>query len=80
MPSPNSCRQFYPGDELRSRRAPSNGYETHNLASPSHLAIGFANTLVNRLRLWKDDDGGGGQNIKNLTIQYTTDLGPLSSR
>jgi hypothetical protein len=54
--------------------------EAHNLASPSHLAIGFDSTLVNRLRLWKDDDGGGGQNIKNLTIQYTTDLGPLASR
>jgi hypothetical protein len=52
----------------------------NNVASPSHLAIGFDSSLVNRLRLWKDDDGGGGQNIKNLTIQYTTDLGPLETR
>src|SRR5688572_2301252 len=54
--------------------------EAFNEASPSHLAIGFDSTDVDRLRSWKDDDGGGGQNIKNLTIQYTTDTGLLSSR
>jgi hypothetical protein len=52
----------------------------NNTASPSHLAIGFTSTQVNRLRLWKDAYGGGGNNSKNLTIQYTTDSGPLSSR
>jgi hypothetical protein len=54
----------------------------NNIASPSHLAIGFASTPVSRLRLWKERYGGGGQNIKNLTIQYTTDdpSVPLSSR
>ncbi len=54
----------------------------NNIAAPSHLAIGFAATPVNRVRLWKEPNGGGGQNIKNLTIQYTTDnvSVPLSSR
>ena len=52
----------------------------NNVASPSHLAIGFTNTPVNRLRLWKQRDGGGGQNIKDLTIQYTTDSVQLSLR
>src|SRR5687767_12090891 len=41
--------------------------------SPAHLGVSFASTLVNRIRLWKDEDGGGGPNIKNLTIQYTVD-------
>ncbi len=50
------------------------------MASPSHLAIGFDSTAVNRLRLWKSAYGGGGNNSKNLTIQYTTDLGALQFR
>jgi hypothetical protein len=45
----------------------------NNTASPSHLAIGFASAPVHRIRLWKERQGGGGQNIKDLTIQYTTD-------
>ena len=52
----------------------------NNVASPSHLAIGFDTTPVNRLRLWKERFGGGGQNVKDLVISYTTDGGPLSSR
>ena len=37
---------------------------------------------VNRIRLWKDNNGGGGANYKNLVIRYTTDspTTPLSSR
>jgi len=52
----------------------------NNTASPSHLAIGFASSAVDRIRLWKSADGGGGNNSKNLTIQYTTDSGPLPGR
>lgn len=54
----------------------------YNIASPSHLAIGFAATPVNRVRLWKESNGGGGENSKNLTIQYTTTdpSVPLASR
>lgn len=54
----------------------------NSTASPSHLAIGFDSAPVDRIRLWKARDGGGGQNIKNLTIQYTTDPTgvPLASR
>ncbi len=52
----------------------------NNIASPSHLAIGFDSTTVNRLRLWKSAYGGGGWNSKNLTIQYSTGGGPLESR
>lgn len=54
-----------------------------NLENPSHLAIGFASTSVNRIRLWKDNASGYGfsPNIKDLTIQYTADTAvPLSSR
>src|SRR3954471_18285811 len=50
----------------------------NNTAIPSHLAIGFASSPVDRIRLWKDSYGGGGNNSKNLTIEYTTDGGPLS--
>ena len=41
----------------------------------AYLAVGFSPTTVNHIRLWKDDDGGGGPNIKNLTILYTTVAG-----
>jgi hypothetical protein len=55
--------------------------EAFNSAQPSYLAVGFSSTKVNRIRLWKDKFGGGGPDIKNLTIQFTTDDGfPLSSR
>lgn len=54
--------------------------ESYNIASPSHIAIGFDKTTVNRLRLWKDNDGGGGENIKNLKIEFTVDAGPLETR
>lgn len=54
--------------------------ESLNTAIPSYLAIGFAPTPVNRLRLFKTPEGGGGQNVKNLVIQYTTGSGALSSR
>ncbi|MEW6582775.1 MAG: hypothetical protein AB1416_08445 [Actinomycetota bacterium] len=54
--------------------------ESYNVVHPSYLAVGFANATVGRLRLWKQRDGGGGQLVKNLTIQYTTGTGPLSSR
>lgn len=55
--------------------------EAYNTNSPSYLAVGFASTSVNRIRLWKTPDGGGGQNSKDLVIDYTTDpSGPLSAR
>lgn len=55
--------------------------EMFNADSPSYLAVGFEGTDVNRIRLWKSSDGGGGANIKNIVIEYTTDAdGPLSSR
>jgi Ca2+-binding RTX toxin-like protein len=46
--------------------------EVGNVASPSYLAVFFDRTRVHRLRLWKLPDGGGGENVKNLVIQYTT--------
>ena len=54
--------------------------EAYNVTHPSYLAVGFAEANVGRLRLWKERNGGGGELIKNLTIQYTTGTGPLSSR
>ncbi len=55
--------------------------ESFNSAIPSYLAVGFfTTTAINRVRLWKNRDGGGGENIKNLTIEYSTDAGPLPSR
>ena len=38
----------------------------------NHLGIGFgAATDVHGLRMWKDDNGGGGANYKNLLILWT---------
>jgi len=54
--------------------------EANNVVHPSFLAVGFADAKVGRLRLWKESNGGGGQPIKNLTVQYTTGTGPLSTR
>jgi hypothetical protein len=44
----------------------------YNTSAPSYLAIAFAGTTVNRIRLWKSPDGGGGESYKNLVIEYTT--------
>lgn len=30
-------------------------------------------TPLYRIRLWKEKDGGGGENVKNLVIEYSTD-------
>lgn len=48
-----------------------------NVTQPSYLGV-FPPTLsaVEGIRLWKDNDGGGGANTKDLVIQYTTDLIP----
>ena len=54
--------------------------EALNTASPAYLAVGFAAAQVTRLRILKDDAGGGGPNAKNLVIQYTNGSGPLASR
>lgn len=54
--------------------------EAYNVVHPSFLAVGFAEANVGRLRLWKAPDGGGGELVKNLTVQYTTGTGPLSAR
>jgi hypothetical protein len=56
--------------------------ETNNTESPSFLAIGFAASDVNRLRVFKTNESGGGTGtgVKNLVIQYTTGTGALSSR
>lgn len=45
----------------------------NNTAAPSYLGISFDPSSLSSIRLWKDRNGGGGQNIKNLVIQYTTD-------
>jgi hypothetical protein len=56
--------------------------ETNNATSPSYLAIGFASSPVNRLRILKTAESGGGTGtgVKNLVIQYTNGTGPLVSR
>jgi hypothetical protein len=56
--------------------------EYGNLLEPCHLAVGFSATNVNRIRLWKTSNGGGGEDIKNIFLQYTTDDSsvPLDSR
>jgi len=48
-------------------------------SAAARLAVAFDSTLVNRLRLWKDDADGASLvsvNAKDLTIQYTTDTNP----
>ena len=52
----------------------------NNTQTPAYLAIGFKVQSVNRLRLWKESYGGGGNNSKNLVILYTIDSGPLDQR
>ena len=52
----------------------------NNIAAPSYLAVSFDASFVNRLRLWKEKQGGGGNNSKNLVILYTTNVGALESR
>lgn len=55
--------------------------ETDNAQSPAYLAVGFESTRASRLRLWKSKAGGGGPDVKNLTIEYTTDsASSMSSR
>ena len=57
--------------------------EVSNTAAPSYLAVAFTpnhSTPVNRIRLVKDNNGGGGQNVKDLQIEYTSDEGPLENR
>lgn len=47
---------------------------SNNTQNPSYLGLIFARpTPINGIRLWKDNDGGGGPTTKNLVIQYTTD-------
>lgn len=48
----------------------------NNTATPSYLAISFAETELDRIRLWKYSYGGGGNDAKNLVIQYTDDTNP----
>jgi hypothetical protein len=50
--------------------------------SPAFLAIGFPSGQVDRLRIFKTNESGGGTGtgVKNLVIQYTTGSGPLASR
>ena len=54
--------------------------QPNNTAAPSYLAVGFDAATIDRIRLWKIPYGGGGNNSKNLIIQYTVDTGPLSAR
>jgi hypothetical protein len=54
--------------------------EANTVDAPAYLAIGFESTRVNRLRLVKDRAGGGGQDVKDLQIEYTSDDGPLDTR
>ena len=56
--------------------------QTNTTDSPAYLAIGFPASQVNRLRIFKTNESGGGTGtgVKNLVIQYTTGSGPLSSR
>ena len=53
-----------------------------NTNRPNHLGFDFGKIeYVNRIRLWKTNYGDWGEIVpKNLTIQYTSDLGPMSSR
>ena len=56
--------------------------ETLNTDAPSYLAIAFASSQVNRLRIFKTNETGTvpATAAKNLVIQYTTGSGPLVSR
>ncbi len=54
--------------------------QPNNVADPSYLALGFELGTIDRIRLWKIPYGGGGNNSKNLIVQYTTDSGALSAR
>jgi hypothetical protein len=48
-----------------------------NTINPPYLGLYFdAAHEVQRIRLWKDEHGGGGSNFKDLVIQYTTDATP----
>jgi hypothetical protein len=49
---------------------------SNTLDDPAYLQFGFDSTPVNRLRLYKDNYVGP----HDLTIQYTTDTGPLTGR
>ena len=46
------------------------------IADPSYLEFGFASTLVNRIRLYKNNEYGP----HDLTIQYSTGTEPLADR
>ncbi|MEZ5354361.1 MAG: hypothetical protein R2762_17125 [Bryobacteraceae bacterium] len=60
--------------------------EPFNTQSPSYFGVDFgASKPVSRIRIFKDNDGGGGtrsDQFKNLVIEYTTTSGstPLASR
>ncbi len=56
--------------------------ESFNTDDPSHIAVDFASTAVNMLRLWKTNETGATPTTepKNLTISYTTGVGALSGR
>ncbi len=51
-----------------------------NFINPAYLAVGFAATPINRVRLWKSRASGAGgvEDSKNIVVQYTTGTGPLS--
>lgn len=48
----------------------------------NHLGLDFGRSeCLSRIRLWKDNYGDWSAVVpKNLTIQYTTDVGPMSAR
>lgn len=49
-----------------------------NSVSPSYLGVTFGEPRpLTGIRLYKDANGGGGPNRKDLTIQYTTDETPV---
>jgi hypothetical protein len=56
--------------------------QAYTNVKPCWLGLDFGSVqAVNRIRLWKDDEGGWGvDDPKDLVIQYTTDLGPMASR
>jgi len=46
---------------------------TTNAEAEHSLGLDFGDVLpLYRIRLWKAKDGGGGENVKNLVIEYTS--------
>lgn len=51
---------------------------SNNFTKPSYLGLLFPSAVtLDGIRLWKDNDGGGGANSKDLVIQYTIDSMPV---